>query len=298
MLHLHTRLLTRAVQWRDNRRDASLLLRGKELEAAERWLGTPEASPEPTELQREFMRASRLAADRRRRLGIGLGVGTLAVVGALGLIYLRERQVSGERALVGLAGQTASQALAQLDRSYDLALLLAVEANAIRATPEAAAALQRVLLHRPQLSRILRGATARAVALRFDPSGNRLAAGLGDSSVVAWDLETGVFQTVLPPAAEGYVDAFALDDRLARAASGGGHQRDITVRSMPEGTRVAHLVAGDWFNIQALAFSPSDVGLLASANGNASTGASLWDLEKERRRHAPLGPGSGAAGAT
>src|SRR5262245_31953790 len=206
MLHLHTRLLTRAVQWRDNRRDASLLLRGKELEAAERWLGTPEGSPEPTELQREFIRASRLAADRRRRLGIGLGVGTLAVIGALGLIYLRERQVSGERALVGLAGQTASQALAQLDRSYDLALLLAVEANAIRATPEAAAALQRVLLHRPQLSRILRGPTARAVPLRFDPSGNRLAAGLGDSSVVAWDLETGVFQTVLPPAAEGYVD--------------------------------------------------------------------------------------------
>src|SRR5262249_54380196 len=57
----HPRRLTRAVRWRDNRRDASLLLRGKELEAAERWLGTPEASPEPTELQREFIRASRLA---------------------------------------------------------------------------------------------------------------------------------------------------------------------------------------------------------------------------------------------
>src|SRR5262249_59128914 len=103
-------------------------------------------------------------------------------------------------------------------------------------------------------------------------------------------------QPALPPAAEGYVDAFALDDRLARAASGGGHQRDITVRSMPEGTRVAHLVAGDWFNIQALAFSPSDVGLLASANGNASTGASLWDLETERPRHAPLVSGGGVAG--
>src|SRR4029453_14193112 len=70
-LHLHTRLLTRGVQWRDNRQDGSLLLRGKELEAAERWLARPAVSPEPTELQRDFVRASRRASDRRRRIGPG-----------------------------------------------------------------------------------------------------------------------------------------------------------------------------------------------------------------------------------
>src|SRR4029453_14832433 len=70
--HLHTRLLTRGVQWRDNRQDGSLLLRGKELETAERWLASPAVSPEPTELQRDFVRASRRAAGRRRRVGPGM----------------------------------------------------------------------------------------------------------------------------------------------------------------------------------------------------------------------------------
>ena len=294
-LHLHTRLLTRGVQWRDNRRDGSLLLRGKELEAAERWLATPAVSPEPTDAQRELIGASRLAADRRRRSGIGLGIATAAVVAILGLVSLRERRLSGERAVVGLAGQTASQALAQLDRSYDLALLLAVEANVIRATPETAAALQRALLHRPQLGRILRGATARAIALRFDERAERLMAGLGDSSVVAWSLATGGIEPVLPPAGEGYVGACALDARLTRAASGGGHQRDITVRSIPDGARVAHIAAGEWFNIQQLVFSPADARLLASANGNASTGASVWDVETGGARHSPLVLGSGVA---
>jgi hypothetical protein len=37
VLHLHTRLLTRGVQWRDNRRDRSVLLRGKELETGLVW---------------------------------------------------------------------------------------------------------------------------------------------------------------------------------------------------------------------------------------------------------------------
>lgn len=299
-LHLHTRVLTRAVQWRDRRRDGSLLLRGTELATAEAWLRSGAASPAPTDLQRELVRASRTAADRRRRTALGLAAVTVALLATLGVVTLRERGVSAERALVGLAGQTASQALAQLERAYDLSLLLAVGAHRVRPTVDTAAALQRVLLHRPHLAQALRGATARAIALRFDAAGRRLVAGLGDSAVVAWDLETGAFERVLDPVADGYVDAFALDGALTRAASGGGHQRDVTVRSLPDGRRVAHVPARDWFTIQALAFSPVDAGLLASANGGGSTGVSIWDLTRaaagaDPDRFGPLVAGGGVA---
>ncbi len=294
-VHLHTRLLTRGVQWRDNQRERSLLLRGKELEVAEGWLATPGVSPEPTELHREYVRASRLAADRRRRIGIGIGIATLALVGVLGVVSLLERGKANERAAVGLAGQTASQALAQLDRSYDLALLLAVEAQTIRATPETASALQRVLLERPQLARILAKAPARAIALRFDEQAQHLVGGLANSAVVRWSLAGGGPRRVLPGRRTGYVNAFALDPSLTRAAFGGGFRRRILVRALPDGQRVARIALGGWFEIQQLAFSPSDPRLLASANGNASTGASLWDLATGTERHPSLLPGSGVA---
>jgi WD40 repeat protein len=42
-------------------------------------------------------------------------------------------------------------------------------------------------------------------------------------------------------------------------------------------------------------FSPSDARLLVSANGNASAGASVWDLESGAARHPPLVSGSGVA---
>src|SRR5262245_12488446 len=96
-LHLHTRLLTRGVQWRDNRQDGSLLLRGKELETAERWLASAAVSPAPTELQRDFVLASRRASDRRRRIGLGIAIGTVGVVAVLGLVSLRERGRARER---------------------------------------------------------------------------------------------------------------------------------------------------------------------------------------------------------
>ncbi len=294
-LHQHTRLLTRAVEWRDKRRDASLLLRGRELDGAERWQAGTTTSPEPTPLQREFIAASRHAADRRRRVGVALAVAALVVVAALGGVSLRARPGADERALVAVSGETASQALAQLERSYDLALLLAVEAYRIRPSVDAAAALERVLLHRPHQSRILRGATARAVTLRFDGAGGRLVAGLGDSALVAWDLATGRMTPVLPPAAAGYVDAFALDRSLSRAASGGGHQRDVAVRAVPTGAPIASLAAGGWRSIQALAFSPTDPDLLASANGNTAMGASLWHLGTGTERHGPLVSDGGVA---
>ena len=67
----HTRLLVRAVEW-DERKDASLLLRGRDLEEAERELAANAGNdPRPTELQQRYLHASRRAASRRQRALLG-----------------------------------------------------------------------------------------------------------------------------------------------------------------------------------------------------------------------------------
>jgi hypothetical protein len=70
----HTRLQVRALEWEHGHRDASLLLRGKDLKEAEGWLGgsTSEREPPPTALQSRYLRASREHATRRKRLTVGL----------------------------------------------------------------------------------------------------------------------------------------------------------------------------------------------------------------------------------
>jgi WD40 repeat protein len=63
----HTRLLERAREWSQQERDNALLLRGSELAAAEEWNeGSVGRSPAPSELQIEFIKASRSRENETR----------------------------------------------------------------------------------------------------------------------------------------------------------------------------------------------------------------------------------------
>jgi len=66
VVRTHTRILVRARAWELTGRRTSPLLRGDELRQAERWLATAAASGSPpTELQQDFIVASRRASTRR-----------------------------------------------------------------------------------------------------------------------------------------------------------------------------------------------------------------------------------------
>ncbi|MEI6429826.1 MAG: TIR domain-containing protein, partial [Pseudanabaena sp. ELA607] len=101
-LHSHTRLLVRAIEWGKGRSD-SLLLRGDDLANAEQWLGVSEGKdPQPTELQRNYIRSSREVEDAshraaailqeavqkaaaRTKIGVAILVGTLLLAGVTGV---------------------------------------------------------------------------------------------------------------------------------------------------------------------------------------------------------------------
>jgi CHASE2 domain-containing sensor protein len=64
----HTRLLLKAMEWDGGGRDDSFLVRGKDLKAAEEWLAqSVNKEPPPTELQRQYLRASQELPKRKVR---------------------------------------------------------------------------------------------------------------------------------------------------------------------------------------------------------------------------------------
>lgn len=69
----HTRLLVRAREWENEKRDRSFLLRGSDLEAAEQWLRQSATKhPQSTALHREYINASRQAETERQETEIRL----------------------------------------------------------------------------------------------------------------------------------------------------------------------------------------------------------------------------------
>jgi len=96
----HTRLQAMADRWNERGRTSAVLLRGQELQEAERWIASrPQEAPLPTFLHRQLIEESRRAATRRQRTAVA---GSFAVTGiALSLAALaywqRENAVRNER---------------------------------------------------------------------------------------------------------------------------------------------------------------------------------------------------------
>jgi CHASE2 domain-containing sensor protein len=79
----HTRLLLKAMEWDEAGRDDSFLVRGKDLKAAEEWLAqSANKEPPPTELQRQYLRASQELPKRKvkRRTVLLTSVAVTALV--------------------------------------------------------------------------------------------------------------------------------------------------------------------------------------------------------------------------
>lgn len=113
----HTRLLVRASEWEKNNRNGSYILRGVDLINAEAWRASSAGkSPQPTELQDQYILASREAATRRQRMILG-GV-SVALVVAIGLTILSlilARRAEEQRVAASNSEATAVVALDQAE---------------------------------------------------------------------------------------------------------------------------------------------------------------------------------------
>ena len=84
----HTRLLTHALRWENNRQERSLLLRGSELKQAEQWLAAgADKNPQPTPLHTRYIIRSGQAKIKRQGItiiavGFGLMLTTVLALAA------------------------------------------------------------------------------------------------------------------------------------------------------------------------------------------------------------------------
>lgn len=128
----HTRIGELARRWAERGRSAADVLRGKQVEEAERWIAlSPANAPRPTGLHTEFIQASRRAETRRWRVTAGTLSLALAVTAALGVTaFLLKLRADRERdtALTAQSRFLADQARQSLaPKDYASAVSLALE---------------------------------------------------------------------------------------------------------------------------------------------------------------------------
>jgi hypothetical protein len=91
----HTRIGERAHDRQERDRNSSLLLRGQELDEAEKWLASrPRGAPEPTQLHKDIISQSRHAQTRRLRYSVAGALVVAAFAIALAVFALLQRQAA------------------------------------------------------------------------------------------------------------------------------------------------------------------------------------------------------------
>jgi WD40 repeat protein len=198
----HTRWLVKALEWDAEGRDKSFLLRGSELNAAEAWLASrPEgADPAPTQLQREYLLASRTGAARRQRTLLAASAIVAAVsVGLLIFALISRGQAVSER-VSARAQALAAESQAQLPNDPEISLILGTRAVRQRASPQSLFALRAAIdgspleLGLPTVSvpsSCANGSASLGFTAAYSPDGGRIAEAICSGTLRLLDARTG-----------------------------------------------------------------------------------------------------------
>jgi WD40 repeat protein len=220
----HRHWLLEALRWEAQNRDRSLLLRGRDLKAAEAWLArqADRTEPRPTQLQAEFLHASRNWETRRIQIIAAAVAVALGVAIALGVLALLQRNDARTQAAIAQSRELSLSSASQLSVDPERSLLIATEAVKARATAEADNALRRAVVAarlRAEVPVQARRIGGLVNAVAFSPDGKFVAGALknGTVSIVRTTARPGTRATVLPAPRR------SVDDACTYFGSGSGH---------------------------------------------------------------------------
>ncbi len=221
----HARLLVRAVEWDKNKRNASFLMRGSDLQSAERELATGAAKdPQPTELHSAYVLESRRAATRRQRLLLGGVSIALAVAIGLGILSLLQRNDARRATRAATSVALASASKDRANTHPDEALLLALAAYESSPSAQARGAAVNALEEARTLGvgGFLHGDSV-VDSVAFTPKGWEVAVGSEDGAVRLWDVRRHKALSTLDPPGSGRVVSVGFAGRgFVMAASANG----------------------------------------------------------------------------
>jgi hypothetical protein len=172
----HTRLASQAINWDRAGRDRARLIRGNELQDAERWLTEAAAKdPGPTEVQAQFVQASRDAARRRGRMLFGGVAVALVVAVALAIVALIQRSNAVHQSQIAYSRQLDAEALSKYSTNPEAAVALAMRGAEIAPGTSTEEALRQAL-GQSHLRQVYFNAAPQPVGdALWSPDGSRLA---------------------------------------------------------------------------------------------------------------------------
>ena len=200
----HTRWLLKALEWEEENRERSFLLRGSELAAAESWLvRETDKEPVPNALQRVYVAASRAASTRRQRVMAGLSLVVAAVSIALLVFALISRSQAIDARNTARSQALAADSQTQLAVDPERSILLAAAAMSRARTPEALFALRGALdasalrFRLPDVGvQSCTGFLGGAPTLVYRPDGRRLAEAICGGVIVVADRRGNVLRRI------------------------------------------------------------------------------------------------------
>jgi WD40 repeat protein len=284
-LREHTRLLTRALEWQRSGNEKSLLLRGNDLTHAETLLRTSAAmKPQFTNLQTQYVLASREVANRGRNKIVGSVVVALILTAGLSVrLFFQTRAANAARLdaehqlLISQARELVLGGESKIKQDPELSLLLAIQAGERNIVAEGQIDSRTAsLLRRAMLAAMQHVATGTAglESLAWKPSGGLLAAGSSNGKVVI--VSASDQQVVDRFDAGGWVDCLSwTSDGLLLAA--GTRENTVVVWNAVEKRVLDSLTLDD--QAQSLSWRKDSRQLaIALARGNDSIVRVLdWD---------------------
>lgn len=314
---IHTRILTRALEWDHRGRDTSFVLRGNDLKEAESWLEDTEGKePEVNEIQVEYIQASRVAENWRKReralmmtITVAFIVAILSAVVAVFQAVEAQNQrdeAQAQRAEAirqrGRAQQlslAANSQVAQTNNNSDLSIALALAAN-IGDQDQLSGEAERALADAAYSSGTIRRFTGHednVLSVEFSPDGQTAVSGDLSGVVILWNIQTG--EEILRFAGhDSEVNAVDIDPNNQYVASGScgamGESGEcisgtVILWNIETGEEIRRF-EGHTDAVTTLEFSPDGTQLLT---GSFDRTMRRWDVESGEqignyRRH--LGP--------
>ncbi|HUO70701.1 MAG TPA: toll/interleukin-1 receptor domain-containing protein [Solirubrobacteraceae bacterium] len=299
----HTRWLLKALEWDAEERDASFLLHGRELAAAENWLGsTADADPAPTQEHVDYVLASRQASSRRQRRLVAASLIVTAIsIGLLVLALISRSQAVHERT-AARAQALAAESQVQLAADPPAAVILATRALQTRDTAQTRLALTQALDTSPLLTGLpqqrsaVRPPVCHGPEVTFSPNGQWVVTSVCDGHVVVADARSGrVIRDLAVGRRAGGV-AFNRDGSLLAVETDTHVElldgRTLALRRALRGPGMSESAAGAIPLTSFVAISP-DGSFLGGVTGHTVT---LWDLRsgafRTLGRPSPFGFGS------